>query len=98
MSWRCSTNGLRYCDAETIGYRLRELSDRAVGSRVIEPAIRFLRDDLSSRSSELIRLAVDDLDGVEPATQTETAFRRLATRTLVAYDTDNTTALHPSKH
>ncbi len=79
---------LRFCDSEAIGYRLRELSSEAVGSRVVEKAIGFLRHDLSSRSPELIRLAVDDLDGIEPAAQIESAFRVLAARMLATYDVE----------
>ncbi len=80
---------LRYCDAEAIGYCLRELSGKAVGSHVIESATDFLRDDLSSRNPKLIRLAVDDLEGIEPAAQVETAFRVLAARMLAADDAGN---------
>ncbi|MCX7520720.1 hypothetical protein OSC27_00340 [Microbacterium sp. STN6] len=80
---------LRYCDAQAIGHRLHELSGGTTGSHVIEPATGFLRDDLSSRNPELIRLAVDDLDGIEPAAQVETAFRVLAARMLAAYGIDN---------
>lgn len=79
---------LRYCDAEAIGYRLRELNLQDARSHVIESVIGFLRDDLSSRNPELIRLAVDDLYGIEPVAQVATAFRVLATRTLATYGGD----------
>lgn len=77
---------LRYCDAAAIGDRLRQLNGQQGGVPSVETSIDFLRTDLASRTPELIRLAIEDRDGIEPDTQVGAAFRLLAMRTVERYD------------
>ncbi|MEJ1230499.1 MAG: hypothetical protein WDM88_07600 [Galbitalea sp.] len=76
---------LRYCDAEAIGRRLRELSAIDIAAPLIERATRFLEDDVQSRPSQLVNLATVELEGVEPAQQVEAAVRTLSGRLLEAF-------------
>ncbi len=76
---------LRYCDAEAIGRRLRELSAIDIAAPLIERAARFLASDLQSRPSQIVALATIELDGVEPAGQVEIAVRTLSSRLLESF-------------
>ncbi len=76
---------LRYCDAEAIGHRLRELSAVDIAAPLIERATRFLASDLQSRPSQIVTLTTAELDGAEPAGQVETAVRTLSSRLLEAF-------------
>lgn len=76
---------LRYCNAEAIGHRLRELSAVDIAAPLIERATTFLASDLQSRPSQIVSLAAIELDGAEPAGQVETAVRTLSGRLLDSF-------------
>jgi hypothetical protein len=73
---------LRYCDAESIGHQLRILAKDARAAPVIARATEFLRDDLASRGSVLVALAIEAKSGDETERQIATALRTLGSRVL----------------
>jgi len=77
---------LRYCDAEAIGARLRELSETPSLAPVIARATEYLRVNLSQRSSTLVALAVEARAPNETDQQVTAAIRILSGRLLANYD------------
>lgn len=75
---------LRYCGAETIGRRLRELAVGS-GAPVIDRAISFLRADIWQSASKLVELAVEDRSVSETERQVAETIRELSRRLLAAF-------------
>lgn len=76
----------RYCDAETIGHRLSQLTSNEPVAPVVERATAFLRTDISRTASNLIALAVADRAVNEAERQVAAAMNELSRRLLSAYD------------
>lgn len=77
---------LRYCDAETIGHRLSELTSNKSVAPVVERATSFLRMDISRTASNLVALAIADRAVTEVERQVAAAMRELSRRLLSAND------------
>ncbi len=76
---------MRYCDAEAVGARLAALASDDRVAAGIERATAFLRRDISSSASDLVRLAEDDRAENETESQVATAMRELGRRLVDAY-------------
>lgn len=77
---------LRYTDAVAIGARLRSLAVESTAAPVIETSLAFLSNQLRSRRSSLVDLAITATSLAEPAAQVRQAFITLAQRLLDAFD------------
>ncbi len=77
---------LRYTDAVAIGARLRSLAVESTAAPVIETSLAFLSNQLRSRRSSLVDLAITATSLAEPAAQVRQAFNTLAQRLLDAFD------------
>ena len=68
-----------------VGARLAQFTAHADLSDQITSVVAWLSTQISSRNSALVRLAVDDLKGVEPEAQVSTTIRTLMGRLIDSY-------------